>query len=211
MNSEKKLSRRKFLLGAAGTIIGGTLATALYKLFVATEKAPITVYPPKLNRANFIKLYSPSNLEILAELEFDKRSAVTEANLSFNEPEKIDFSLKEKEKNVYEGRISLKKPKPVDYLAVWDAKTKEGKVASKEISESERTLVMTMPLGKEEYYSFEDTSILDELFESSISIHWQDPENVFLQSYKILKESEKKRESTSFNLLFFRYTFRFAL
>ncbi|MEM2305428.1 MAG: hypothetical protein QXK51_08785 [Candidatus Methanomethylicia archaeon] len=180
------------MLGAASTVIGGTLATALYKLFVATEKAPITVYPPKLNRANFIKLYSPSNLEILAELEFDKRSAVTEANLSFNEPEKIDFPLKEKEKNVYEGRISLKKPKPVDYLAVWDAKTKEGKVASKEISESERTLVMTMPLGKEEYYSFEDTSILDELFESSISIHWQDPENVFLQSYKILKESEKK-------------------
>lgn len=155
-----------------------------------------TLYSAKLENADFIKLYSPKGLEILARLRFNDRAEVDEASLELKGSE-IFLTLKEKERNLYEGKIFLEEPKPYDYLIVWDAKTKEGVIASKILPEKDRRLTLLMPLRKEEYESFDEKRILDELFRNSI-YYSTDPEKAFLQSYKILNETRKrpKRKET---------------
>ncbi|MEM3406865.1 MAG: hypothetical protein QXY18_00225 [Nitrososphaerota archaeon] len=167
--------------------------------YTTTEKTTTTttLYSAKLENADFIKLYSPKGLEILARLRFNDRAEVDEASLELKGSE-IFLTLKEKERNLYEGKIFLEEPKPYDYLIVWDAKTKEGVIASKILPEKDRRLTLLMPLRKEEYESFDEKIILDELFRNSIYIYSTDPEKAFLQSYKILNETRKrpKRKET---------------
>jgi len=219
---ERKMSKREYLGTAAGLITGGLIGIGLGRLLFPpkTEKETVTkkttvfstttvtsketltttktetstLYAPKLSKASFEKAYSSEGLNVLIRLEFDKRSSIKQASLSFQASELLSIPLSKEEENVYVGKAFIEKPKPVDYKAIWDAETVEGIKASKAIPEERRTLRMKMPL--EDYDPSWEKESLDSLFLISIS-NYQDPEKIFLTAYQLankVKRRPKRKE-----------------
>jgi hypothetical protein len=223
---ERKMSRREYLGTAVGLITGGVVGVGLGRLLFPPkiEKETVTkettvfstttiisketitttttktetsiLYSPKLIEAKFIKDYSSEGLNVSIELEFDKRSSIKRATLSFLTSELLSIPLSKKEENVYVGKAFIEKPKPVNYKAIWDAETEEGVKASNGIPEGERTIIMEMPLR--DYDPTWGKESLDGLFSISISNYTKDPEKIFLTAYQLankVKIRPKRKES----------------
>ncbi len=170
------------------TIVSTTTITQK-EVYTTTQIIPTTkiIYGPKLDTAEFLKVYSGNNLEVSAKLTFNPRSEVITADLAFIYPQEATFKLERKEPNVYVGRISIYNPKPVYYLAVWDATTKEGVKASNGLRENDRTVKMQMPLRREEYEPFKE--LADSLFEYTLGLDRLNPEKTFKISFDALVQT----------------------
>jgi len=216
---DRKMNRREFLyIGLAiGSILGGiglwrfllpkrkeeetttssptptpteTTTTTTSPTPTQTITETPTLYPPRLSKANFTKTYSSKGLNVLVWLEFDKKSSIKNAKLSFPIFGPLLVPLSKVEENVYRGECLIERPKPVDYKAVWDAETKDGIKASEMIPEEERTLKMKMPL--EDYDPSWKKEKLDELFSISILSYPKDPEKIFLTAYQLANKTGRR-------------------
>ncbi|BAJ50559.1 hypothetical protein CSUB_C0700 [Candidatus Caldarchaeum subterraneum] len=154
----------------------------------STYTATVTqrIYDAKLDEASFQKSYSTESMNLSARLKFNPRSEVTTASLKIIYPYSLEIPLRGSgsEKNVFIGGYRIENPKPVDHYAVWDAVTKEGLKASEVLSDEQRTLVISMPLRRDEYEKSKD--LADYLFGYTLSLDTLNSENTFKIAFDAL-------------------------
>ncbi|MEM5809643.1 MAG: hypothetical protein QW156_01985 [Candidatus Aenigmatarchaeota archaeon] len=171
------------------TIVNTTTLTSTATYTTTKEiTSTKTIYGAKLDEANFIKSYSSNALNFDIKLKFNPRSEVTSASLNFIYPYEVQIPLRsDSEQNVYVGNVSIRNPKPVEHLAVWDAKTKDGIIASDGLSERDRSIIAQMPLKKEEYEALKD--LADSLFSYTLTLDTFNTEKTFKLSLDTLVET----------------------